>query len=43
MEIKKPNDILVATLNNPQATTYDLMTLNLNGMIIEEGISRLVN
>lgn len=30
MEINKPNDILVATLNNPQATTYDLMTLDLN-------------
>ena len=30
MEIKKPNDIFVATINNPNATTYDLMTLNLN-------------
>ena len=30
MEIRKPNDIFVATINNPQATTYDLMTLDLN-------------
>lgn len=29
MEIKKPNDILVATIGNPRATTYDLKTLNL--------------
>ena len=30
MDITKPNDIFVATLNNPSATTSDLMTLNLN-------------
>ena len=30
MEIKKANDIFVATINNPNATTYDLTTLNLN-------------
>jgi hypothetical protein len=30
MEIKKPNDILVASLNNPDATTYDLMKLDIN-------------
>ena len=29
MEITKPNDIFVASLNNPSATTYDLMTLNI--------------
>ena len=29
MEITKPNDIFVATLNNPTASTYDLMTLDL--------------
>lgn len=29
MEITKANDIFVATLNNPNATTYDLMTLDL--------------
>ena len=29
MEIKKANDILVATINNPNASTYDLMTLDL--------------
>ena len=28
MEITKPNDIFVATIGNPTATTYDLMTLN---------------
>ena len=30
MEISKPNDIFVATLNNPEATSYDLMSLNIN-------------
>jgi len=30
MEIVKPNDILVASINNPEATTYDLMKLDLN-------------
>ena len=30
MDITKPNDIFVATLNNPSATTSDLMTLNLS-------------
>jgi hypothetical protein len=30
MEITKPNDILVASINNPGATTYDLMSMNLN-------------
>ena len=31
MELKKPNDIIVATFNNPHATTYDLMSsLSLN-------------
>lgn len=29
MEIKKANDMLVATINNPNATTYDLMSLQL--------------
>lgn len=29
MEITKPNDLFVASLNNPQATTYDLMSANL--------------
>jgi hypothetical protein len=29
MEITKPNDIFVASLNNPNATTYDLMSSNL--------------
>ena len=29
MEIRKPNDMFVATVNNPEATTYDLMTLDL--------------
>ena len=29
MEITRPNDIFVATVNNPHATTYDLMTLDL--------------
>lgn len=27
MEITKPNDIFVATFNNPKATTYDLMSM----------------
>lgn len=31
MEITKPNDILVATLNSPAATSYDLMTNNILG------------
>lgn len=31
MEITKPNDILVATLNNPEATSYDLLSNNING------------
>ena len=31
MEIKKPNDILVATLNNPQLTPYDLLSNNITG------------
>ena len=30
MELKKPNDMFVATVMNPQATTYDLMSINLN-------------
>lgn len=30
MELSKPNDIFVATLNNPEATSYDLMSLNIN-------------
>ena len=30
MEITKPNDILIATINNPLATTYDLTTIDLN-------------
>jgi len=30
MEITKPNDILVASLNNPSATTNDLMSMHLN-------------
>lgn len=30
MELKKPNDIFVATLNNPTATTYDLMSSEIN-------------
>ena len=29
MEITKPNDIFVASLNNPEATTYDLMSMGL--------------
>ena len=32
MEIKKPNDIFVATINSPNATTYDLMS---NGFNVE--------
>jgi hypothetical protein len=31
MEINKPNDILVATLNSPNATAYDLMANNVLG------------
>lgn len=31
MEIKKPNDILIATLNNPGATAYDLLSNNITG------------
>jgi len=31
MEITKPNDILVATLNNPNATDYDLIANNIVG------------
>ena len=31
MEIKKPNDILVATVNNPELTPYDLLSNNING------------
>lgn len=31
MEITKPNDILVATLNSPSATAYDLMANNILG------------
>lgn len=30
MEIIKPNDLFVASFNNPQATTYDLMSADLN-------------
>ncbi len=30
MELKKPNDIFVATINNPMATTYDLMSSEIN-------------
>jgi hypothetical protein len=30
MNISKPNDIMVALVNNPTATTYDLKTLNIN-------------
>lgn len=30
MSITKPNDMFVATLNNPGATTFDLMTLDLS-------------
>lgn len=29
MEIQKPNDILVATINNPNSSTYDLMSAGL--------------
>jgi hypothetical protein len=29
MEITKPNDIFVASLNNPESTTYDLMSADL--------------
>lgn len=31
MEIKKPNDILVATINNPELTPYDLLSNNITG------------
>ena len=31
MNISKPNDILVATLNNPSLTSYDLISNNING------------
>ena len=31
MEIKKPNDILVATLSNPELTPYDLLSHNITG------------
>jgi len=31
MNISKPNDILVATLNNPSVTPYDLLSSNING------------
>jgi len=31
MEILKPNDILIATLNKPEATPYDLLSSNING------------
>lgn len=31
MEIKKPNDIFVSIIDNPQATTYDLMSNGFNG------------
>jgi hypothetical protein len=31
MEIVKPNDILIATLNNPALTPYDLLSNNING------------
>jgi hypothetical protein len=31
MEIKKPNDILIATLSNPQLTPYDLLSNDING------------
>ena len=31
MEIKKPNDILVATLSNPELTSYDLLSHNITG------------
>ena len=31
MEIKKPNDILIATLSNPGATPYDLLSSNITG------------
>lgn len=31
MEILKPNDILIATLNSPQATPYDLLSNNITG------------
>jgi hypothetical protein len=30
MEILKPNDIFVASLNNPKSTTYDFMSAQLN-------------
>jgi len=30
MEIQKPNDILVAVINNPNSSTYDLMSTGLN-------------
>ena len=30
MEITKPNDMFVASVNNPNATTYDLMSTDLN-------------
>ena len=31
MEISKPNDILVTTLNNPGVTPYDLLSKDING------------
>lgn len=31
MEITKPNDILITTLNQPQLTPYDLLSNNING------------
>ena len=31
MEITKPNDIFVTTLNNPEATPYELLSNNVNG------------
>ena len=30
MKIDKPYDLFVATINNPNATTYDLMSNNMN-------------
>ena len=30
MEITKPNDIFIATINNPNSTTYDLMSAQLS-------------
>jgi len=31
MEIQKANDIMIAVLDNPNATAYDLLSSNING------------